>query len=341
MLHAAFVLLVGVLTGAAGLSLPGCSPKIEVALGGFPERDLAPSVVLADPGAGAAKVAMIDVRGLIVDAHKPNIMGPNVNPVDRFMIHLAMAEQDPSVRAVIVRINSPGGTVTGSDIMYQELRRFAMATKKPVVASMGEIAASGGYYLALASDHLIAEPTSITGSIGVIMPTFNFSEGLDKIGIKSRSVKSGRNKDMANPFEPMREGHFDVLQTIVDGYAARFRGMVRERRQIEDSRFEEATDGRVFSGEQALELGLIDEVGGVREAFAAAKRLAGLRAASLVKFSDKDDPARSAYALAQVPTPGSNPSTGVSLRMDFHAPLAGIPAEETSGMFYLWMPALE
>ena len=320
--------------------IAGCSPRIEVGIGGFPERDLRPSVVLADDAPGTDRIVLIDVRGLIVDASKPNLLGPNVNPVDRFTTHLALAEKDPRVRAVIVRIASPGGTVTGSDIMYHELRRFAATTRKPVVASLGEIAASGGYYLALASDHIIAEPTSLTGSIGVIMPTFNFSEGLGKIGIRSRAIKSGPNKDIANPFEPARESHYAVLQELVDEYAARFRALVRERRQLSDEAFTTATDGRVFSGEQALTLGLVDEVGGVREAFAAAKRLSGLKGASLVKYSDKHNPARSAYTLAQAPM-SESPSGGVPMKLELKGPGWPLLAEETSGLYYLWMPALE
>ncbi len=325
---------------AAALFAGGCSPRIEVGIGGFPERDLRPAVVLADRAHGSNRVALIDVRGLIVDASKPNLLGPNVNPVDRFTTQLALAEADPRVRAVIVRIASPGGTVTGSDIMYQELRHFAQASRKPVVASLGEIAASGGYYLAIASDHIIAEPTTVTGSIGVIMPTFNFSEGLGRIGVRSRAVKSGRNKDLANPFEPAREDHYAVLQGLVDGYAERFRGLVRERRSMSAEAFATATDGRVFSGDQARDLGLVDEVGGIREAFAAAKRLAGIKGAELVKYSDKHNPAQSAYTLAQAPG-GEPPSGGVSLRLDIGGPASALLAEETSGLFYLWMPSLE
>lgn len=332
LLHASVCVAVGLLAA--------CSPRIEVGIGGFPERDLRPAVVLEDPSPGSDRVALIDVRGLIVDASKPNLLGPNVNPVDRFATHLTLAEKDPHVRAVIIRIASPGGTVTGSDIMYQELRRFAQTTRKPVVASLGEIAASGGYYLAIGSDHIIAEPTSVTGSIGVIMPTFNFSEGLGKIGVRSRAIKSGRNKDLANPFEPEREAHYAVLQELVDQYAARFRALVRERRGMSEEAFATATDGRVFSGEQALALGLVDEVGGVRDAFAAAKRLAGLKGASLVKYSDKDNPARSAYTLAQTPA-GEPPSSGLSLRLDMAGPVSSLLAEETSGLYYLWMPALD
>ncbi|HYE61085.1 MAG TPA: signal peptide peptidase SppA [Phycisphaerales bacterium] len=333
--HAAFVLL---LTTLASTLLTACSPRVEIGIGEFPERNLKPATVLADQNAGSLRVAMIDVKGLIMDADKPSLLGAGANPVDRFTVRLAMAENDPSVRAIVVRISSPGGTVTGSDIMYHELRRFAESSRKPVVASMGEIATSGGYYLALAADHIVAEPTTITGSIGVIMPTFNFSEGMRKIGISSRSVKSAANKDIANPFEAPREGHFAILQGLVDEYYARFRSLVLARRKIDPAKVDTVADGRVFSGAQALELGLIDELGGVREAFAAAKKLAGLSRATLVKYSDENYPARTPWAVAPTTEPAKST---LSLRMDLNNPLADLTTQETAGVYYLWYPGME
>src|SRR5262245_11231243 len=268
------------------LALTGCNPKIQVDIGRGPERKLVATTVLADQNPGKAQVAIIDVRGMLADAQRPDLFGQGINPVDRFVTLLSIAEKDDDVRAIILRITSPGGTVTASDIMYRELRRFQETTHKPVVASLGEIAASGGYYLALGCDKIVAEPTSITGSVGVIMPTINVSQGLASIGIKSRSVKSGANKDIANPLEPIRESQYAVLQGMVDEYFARFKGLVLERRPaIKPEDVERCTDGRVFSGVQAKSLGLVDEVGGVREAFATAKQLAGLTAASLVKYA--------------------------------------------------------
>jgi protease-4 len=318
--------------------LAACSPKVQVDIGRGAERELVARPVLADPNPGKSKVAMIDVRGLIADAREPDLFDQGVNPVDRFVTQLGLAERDGDVAAVIVRITSPGGTVTASDIMHRELRRFEQTTHKPVVASLGEVAASGGYYLALASDRIVAEPTTITGSVGVIMPTINFSEGLNRIGIYSRSVKSAANKDLANPLEPMRDEQYAVLQGLVDQYFARFKGLVLERRpRIKPEDVPNCTDGRVFSGDQAVALGLADEVGGMREAFAAAKTLAGLRAATLVKYSDKDRPARSIYAVDDTPTPAAQQS-GLNLHLNLAGPLAGSAASETSGIYYLWMP---
>jgi protease-4 len=331
--HAVFVLALTVL-------LVGCSPRVEIGIGEFPERELAASVVLADKNPGGLRVAMIDVKGLILDASKPSLLGAGENPVDKFVARLAMAENDAAIRAVVIRISSPGGTVTGSDIMYNELRRFREQSKKPVVVSMGEIAASGGYYLSLAADHIVAEPTTITGSIGVIMPTFNFSEGMRKIGITSRSVKSAKNKDIANPFETIKDSHYTILQGLVDEYFASFKSLVLERRKIDPANVATVTDGRIFSGRQALELGLVDELGGIREAFAAAKRLASLEHASLVKYGDKNYPARTAYALGPV-QPAESSRSMMSLKMDVNGPLAGLATEESGAAYYLWWAGME
>lgn len=311
----------------------GCQPKVNVNIGPT-DGKLRESVVVRE--SSSAKVALIDVRGLLIDASRPGFpIGVAPNPVDLFQRRLDMAEKDPRVKAVVVRINSPGGTVTASDIMYAELRAFSKRTGKPVVASMGEIATSGGYYLALGADRIVAQPTSITGSIGVILPTFNFSRGMAMIGIESRSVTSGPNKDLASPFEPVRETQYVVLQEMVNNFYGRFRGLVVERRpMLSPDNLPLATDGRIMSGEAALAMGLVDEVGGVREAFAAAKKLAGLETASLIKFSNEDAPARSVYAAG--PAAESDPAL---LRVTVGAAgLPGVQPYETSGFYYLWLP---
>src|SRR5688572_11159974 len=252
------------------LSPVGCAPTtLSVTLFADNSR-LLESAVLTDKGAGEDKVAQIDVRGLIADYADGGILFPTTNPVDDLTARLRKAQEGPNVKAVVLRINSPGGTVTASDMMYREVRRFADESGKPVVASLGEVAASGGYYLALASDRIVAEPTAITGSIGVLMQTINVSDGLSRIGIKSRSVTSRANKDIANPLEPMREEHYAILQGLVDEFYGQFRGLVMERRGAEPAagsadpaaasaaatgrrnldmtRFDELTDGRVMTG---------------------------------------------------------------------------------------------
>lgn len=333
---------------AAGAALAllsaGCTP-LTVSFTLFAkDKKLVESVVDAEPGA-AWKVCVIDVQGLIVDAALPGLLGPGPNPVDEAVARLEMARADESIKAVVLRINSPGGSVTGSDVLYREIRRFRELSGKPVVVSMAEVAASGGYYIALAADRIYANPTTITGSIGVIVPTINFSDGLARIGIVARSVKSGPNKDIANSLEPMKESHYKVLQGLVDEYYAAFRQHVKDRRpNLDLARFDESTDGRIVSGREALSRGLVDELGGIREAFAGAKELAGLKAAKMVKYRLEGSAVpRTAYAEASTepvmdsPTAAPRGGSEVNLvRIDAGGlfPHAG---PSPSAIYYLWM----
>lgn len=325
--------------------LSGCSPlRVSFDIGFAPAPGLVERDVLKDPSAGrsAPKVAMIPVTGFIADVRTPGLLGAGPNPVDELVRRLQIAENDPNVRAVILRINSPGGTVTGSDIMYREARAFAERTGKPIVASMGEITTSGGYYLALAADHLVAEPTTVTGSVGVIMQTMNFSGGLAKLGIEARAVKSGPNKDIGNPFEPMDEDHFDILQGMIDDYYARFRGLVVERRTtLSDADVETATDGRVFTGMQALEIGLVDQTGGVREAFDEAKSLAQLTTARLIAYVEPGFDPASPYGVragdAITTETEANSRTQINLmQINLANDLSAMGAG--ASFYYLWRP---
>ncbi|MCC6951088.1 MAG: signal peptide peptidase SppA [Phycisphaerales bacterium] len=322
-------LLSGVLSAAA-LVLGACTPIVNINVMP-PEERFRPQVVLEE-GGGGSRVAVIEVRGLIMDGRTPGLIMDGPNPVDRFAAQLTLAEKDPAVKALIVRITSPGGTVTASHVMHEELRRFSRVSGKPVVASIGEVGASGGYYLALGADTIMAEPTSITGSIGVIMPTVNVSEGLAMIGIRSRSITSGPNKDLANPMEPIRDAQYAVLQGMVDEMYARFRGLVVERRPgLASGNLDMATDGRVFMGERAKELGLVDELGGLREAFARAKEMAGLERATLVKYADPATPPRSIYSAA-----GESEREINLVQVKLGA--GALRATGTAPFYYLWAP---
>lgn len=319
---------------ALACGLAGCSPASITFSLGPTDEPLQETTVFED--GGGAKVAQIDIRGLIADEERSALFGNGANPVDELVSRLEKASQDREVRAVVLRINSPGGTVAASESMYREVRRFRETTGKPVVASMGEVAASGGYYLAMAGDEVIAQSTTITGSIGVIIPTVNFSDGLSRIGIHARSVKSGRNKDLANPLEPMRDEQYAVLQHMVDQFYAEFRGLVIERRAAAHhdlaSQADELMDGRVFTGKEAAQLGLVDGTGDVRDAYERAKSLAGLQNARLVKYHSEGRRPRSAYAEAG-PTPAGTDLNLVKIQgLDSLIGMAGGRA------FYLWMP---
>lgn len=322
------------------LTMTSCGPATFSVTVGRHDSRLSETAVLTDERAASSKIALIEVRGLIVDGSTPGLLGQGENPVDMLVAQLAKAERDNAVRAVVLRIDSPGGSVTASDVMYREVRRFIERSGKPVVASLATVAASGGYYLALATDQIVTEPTCITGSIGVIFPTFNFSEAMQRWGIVSRAVVSRPNKDLASPFEPMEEAHYQILQSLVDEEYARFRALVVQRRpRLDASRLEEATDGRIFTGTQAIALGLADSEGGIREAFDAAKARAGLRGARLVRYHPPGQTPRTAYAGATASTPSADTASTapqvnllqLNLPGSSHWPMQ-------AGAYYLWMP---
>ena len=332
------------LLAAASLVTAGCTP-LTVSFTLFAkDKTLVESVVDQDPSA-SWKVCVIDVQGVIVDATTPGLLAPIANPVDETVARLDKARADDSIKAVVLRINSPGGSVTGSDVLYREIRRFRELSGKPVVVSMAEVAASGGYYIALAADRIYANPTTITGSIGVIVPTINFSDGLARIGIVARSVKSGPNKDIANALEPMKESHYKVLQGLVDEYYAAFRQHVNDRRPgVDAARFDESTDGRIMSGREALSRGLVDELGGIREAFDGAKALAGLKGAKMVKYRLEGAPVpRTAYAEANaqpvMEAPANAPRSGAEVNL-VRIDAGGMfqhAGPSPSAIYYLWM----
>lgn len=331
---------------AVSLFLPACAPvTLSATLGGDPKK-LNEATILRDPGAGSAKVAVIDVRGLIADRNVGGGMfSSGLNPVDELTARLNRAARDSDVKAVILRINSPGGTVAASESMHREVRRFSEATGKPVVASLGEVAASGGYYLALAADEILAQPTTITGSIGVIMPSMNFSEGLSRLGIESRAIKSGPNKDLGNPFEPIREGQYAVLQGVVDDFYGRFKGLVVERRELSDGIVDEATDGRIYTGTAAKAIGLVDTVGDIHDAFDVAKERAGIGAAEMIKYHGGNGKPRSVYASSGTPAPSAAGAGGGGseinlLHIELPADVLAGGGSASSGFYYLWMPGV-
>ncbi|MBX3379735.1 MAG: signal peptide peptidase SppA [Phycisphaeraceae bacterium] len=325
----------------------GCTPvTVSFELFGR-EKKLAETVVSEDDRA-TWKIAVIDIQGTIVDANLPPFFSRGGNPVDDIVARLEMAGADAGVKAVVLRINSPGGSVTGSDEVYREVIRFREKTGKPVVVSMAEVAASGGYYVSLAADKIVAHPTTITGSIGVIIPTINFSAGLAKIGIVARSVKSGPNKDLANPLEPMRESQYAVLQNLVDQFYDEFKAKVKSRRpNLDMAKFGEMTDGRIVSGKDALALGLVDSLGGVRDAFEEAKQLAGIPSAKMVKYQPEGSiRPRTPYASAdelplgaamQMGTGSGAGGTEINMLQVNASGLFPNPGPSASCAYYLWL----
>jgi protease-4 len=235
-------------------------------------------------GDGPYKIVAVPVEGEIASAD--DTLGgtqPTATP-EGLADALRQAGQDTSVVAVVLEVNSPGGGVTASDEMHQSILDFRENTGKPVVVSMGDTAASGGYYISTAADRIVANETTLTGSLGVIFQLNNFTEAADKYGIKQVVIKSGKYKDMGNAFREMTPEERDIFQSIVDESYSEFVDVISEGRNIPEDRVRKIADGRVYSGSQARDLGLVDSFGGLDEASATAGRLAGARDTTVVRY---------------------------------------------------------
>lgn len=209
-----------------------------------------------------ARVAVVELEGIIVD-------------VEDLLRDLKGHRENPLVRAVVIRINSPGGVVGPTQELHDALQRLRRAGK-PVVASLGAVAASGGYYVAVAADRIYANPGTITGSIGVIMQMANLENLMKKVGVDYVVVKAGQFKDIGNVSRPMTPEERRVLQALLDDVHGQFVGAVAAGRGLEPGAVLRFADGRIFSGAQAKGLRMVDELGGLEEAINSAATLAGL-----------------------------------------------------------------
>ena len=287
--------------------------------------------VQVDRRKSSDKIAMIEVEGMLMNAKAGGFLQPTENPLSLFAQQLEQAERDKSVKAVVLRVNSPGGTVTTSDAMYEMLLRFRRKTHKPVVASMQEVAASGAYYVSCAADRIIAQPTTVVGSIGVIFNTFNFRGTMDKIGASSVAIKSGPLKDMGSPFKPLGEAERKIMQGMVDEYYARFVEVVTTNRTIRDpATIRITTDGRIFSGTRAKQLGLIDDTGLLEDALDVARKMAKAPGAKTVMYKRPYGYRGSIYATGDISPPQSNGNV-TKLELPGGPWLPG-------GFYYLWNP---
>ena len=326
----------------AAVLLGGCSP-LTFTVGGSPaDHQLRATVVDPDGRLASDRVAIIDVSGLIMNSAKPRLLQPGENPVSLLNEQLVAAGRDRRVKAVILRLNTPGGSVTASDAMYREIHRFREQTGKPVVALLMDVAASGGYYVACAADQIIAYPTSVTGSIGVIVQTISVKPALSRIGVQAEAITSGANKDAGSPLSVLSDAHRQVLQKLVDDFYARFLDVVkRARPNIRPDQFSLVTDGRVFSGEQSLALGLTDATGDMYDAVASAKALAGISEADLVLYHRRFHYVGSPYAVAPGPAPYATPP-GAGMQMNLvQLNFDGLGILDMPvGFYYLWRPDL-
>jgi len=282
-------------------------------------------------GKGSSKILLLDLSGVLsedVPGFSIAAPPPRVPLLARVREELRKAEEDERVKALIVRINSPGGTITASDILYHELLAFKARKKVPVIAVIMDVGASGGYYAALAADTIVVNPTTITGSIGVVMVTVNAQGLLEKIGVAPLAIKSGPMKDAGSPFRSLTEAERAVFQGIIDEMYGRFVGLIAQSRKMPEDRVRGFADGRVYTADQALKLGLVDRVGYLEDVVALAKERAGLGEAKVIMYHRPKEYRANIYSL----TPP--PSTAESTLAQFVAALGGGGPR----FLYLWWP---
>jgi protease-4 len=273
-------------------------------LGGARPMQGLQEVLVEDRGAKRAKIAIVDVEGMITGTA---IDGRGRNMVALIRDQLERAADDPTVGAVVLKVDSPGGEVLASGNINRAVQEFQEKTGKPVVASMGALAASGGYYVSAPCRWIVANELTITGSIGVIMQSFNYRQLMDKVGIRPQVFKSGRFKDMLGGYRDLEEETMSpedkeqfeqekqMVQEMVDETFAKFRQVVKTGREYAAEKngdkgralvenWEEYADGRILTGNRAYELGYVDELGNFDTAVDRAEALAGISNANLVRY---------------------------------------------------------
>jgi len=310
----------------AALALSSCS-LISIDL----QPRIQPLVEETVEGSGTAKVLLLDLSGVLSEEIVTFSVGtppPRVPLLARVREELRKAEEDDRVKAVIVRINSPGGTITASDILYREIHDFKARRKIPVIAAIMDVGASGGYYVALAADTIFVHPTTITGSIGVVMLTVNAQGLMEKIGVAPLAIKSGNMKDAGSLFRALTPDERAIFQGVIDDMHGRFVKLIVQSRRIPEDRVRALADGRIYTAEQAKALDLVDRIGYLDDAVDAAKKAARLEEARIVMYHRPKEYRATFYSTTPV-TPGADTAL---------AQLAAILAGPGPRFMYLWWP---
>ena len=239
-------------------------------------------------GKGNSKILIIEVSGLLTSSQPNGVIDQLFNRQSlptRFKEEFSKAAEDEKVKGIVLRINSPGGTVTASDILHHEILEFKKKRKIPVVACIMDLGTSGGYYLAAASDQIVAHPSAITGSLGVIMITINGSGLMEKIGLEAHTITSGQHKDMGSPFRKMTTQDRAIFESVIQSFYQQFLEIIEKGRpQLTKEKIRQLADGRIYSASQAKKAGLIDEIGYLDDAITIAKQEAGVTEAKVIIY---------------------------------------------------------
>jgi protease IV len=299
----------------------------------LPTSNYHPVVAMPVEGGPAAcagmHVAIVDVDGLLVNTNLTGPYSSGDNPIDLFREKLDAAASDPCTVALVVRINSPGGPVTATDVMWSQLQRFRQKTNKPVVACLMDLGTGGAYYLATAADMIVANPTTVTGGIGVVLNLYNLEDTINVLNVTTQSIKAGAKIDVGTVTRALSDEEQSLLQALADEFHERFRHVVRERRPGLDPAAKDTFDGRIFSASQAVRRGLVDRLGYLEDSLALARELAGQPGAGAVILHRENDPARTPFATtANVPLQANL----------FPASFPGLDRSKLPTFLYMWLP---
>lgn len=249
-------------------------------------------------GSQSSKIAIIYVDGVIIGGRGQSSVLMDQGGTDQIIKQIHQARDDESVKAVVLRVNSPGGSAAASQEVGEELKKLR-GQGKIVVTSMGDVAASGGYWLAACTDKIYANPTTMTGSIGVYMPYANWEELYKKVGIYQEKIKSGPHKDILSPERQMTEEERQIIQTMVDDIYNQFLDVVAQGRRLDKEQVRKLADGRIYTGNQAKQLGLVDELGNMYDAIDGAAQLAGMTGKPAIKEFGKPSPWNMLFAPSE------------------------------------------
>jgi protease-4 len=285
-------------------------------------------------GEGPDKVLLIDISGPLTTSKDSGLFSEPSLPA-RLKEELTKAEEDDHIKAIVLRINTPGGTVTSSDILYHELQEFKQKRKVPIITSIMDLGTSGGYYVAMASDFIFAHPSTITGSIGVIMLTLNAQGLMEKVGIQPAAIVSGPKKGMGSPFRAMKEEERAIFQDAIDRLYARFLAVVKQGRPgLNTTQIRQLADGRIYTADIAKAKGLIDEIGYLDDAIERAKKTAQLTDAQVVTYTrNSRENHQNIYSHFE------SPSIGQLGFPQFNTnSVLGVLHGGTPQMMYMWIP---
>ena len=284
-------------------------------------------------GSGKDKILLIPVNGLISDGPKKGLIHTSASLVEQIVSQINKAEKDKQIKAVLFKINSPGGTITASDLLYHEISLFKERTGTKITVSMMDVATSGAYYISLPADLIMAHPTTVTGSVGVIYLQPKVGGLMDKIGLGVDVKKYGKNKDMGSPFRDSSEEEQKLMQKAVNDFGERFIRLVQKHRKPERQALSEISTARVFLAEEALKLGLVDKIGYLSDAVKESKMLASVsKDARVVVYRRNEFPEDNYYNTAGIASEDLNISV-INIELPESLSLK-------TGFYYLWPGAI-